>query len=68
MSATKTLGSINDAAILADLQELDIDTVITGYATVLGIPTVTWATEPSTKDKNNVAAYFQQNNQLRQWT
>lgn len=68
MAVTKTLGSVADAAILSDLQSLDLDTDVTSYATVAGIPTVTWASEPSAKDKNNVAAYFQQNNQLRQWT
>lgn len=68
MASTKTLGNIPDAAILSDLQQMDLDIDVTGYSTVLTIPTVTWSSEPTISDKNKVASYFQQNNQLRQWT
>lgn len=68
MAVIKTLGTVSDAQILADLQELGTTTAITDYATVAGIPTLTWASAPSTKDLNDAASYFQQNNQLRNWT
>lgn len=68
MSTTQTLGPVPDAAILSDLQGLGTSVAITDYHTILGVPTVTWASAPTASDQNDVTAYFQQNNQLRQWT
>lgn len=64
---TKTLGWISDAAILAELQSLNTQVQIVGYQTIAGSPVVSWESSPTGEDENVLAAYFQQNNQLRSW-
>lgn len=61
---TSTVQSKSDSAILADLQGLGTNTEISDYATVGGIPTITWNGNPTAGDENTVVAYFQQGNQL----
>lgn len=63
MAASSVVRSKSDGDILSDLQGLGTGVNIIAYSSLIG-QVLTWATAPSSGDKNAVLAYFQQGNHL----